>query len=79
MGAARQCAVLRCSMIPVKHRKERAREKPLGHQTHLKAKAGGENSMFGKAGRSETVKLRAGRGPDGMAKPVLVESQASTL
>ncbi len=45
----------------------------LGCQTYLKVKAGGDNSMSEKAGRSETVKLRAGRGPDGMVKPGLVE------
>jgi hypothetical protein len=48
---------------------------PMGHRTYLKAKAGGDNSMFGKAGRTETVEVRAGRGPDGMVKPTLVEPQ----
>jgi hypothetical protein len=46
---------------------------PLGHRTYLKAKARGESSMFGKAGCSETAKLYAGRDPDGMVKPGLVE------
>jgi len=32
--------------------------------------------MFGKAGYSETAKLCACRGPDGMAKPGLVEIQS---
>jgi hypothetical protein len=49
--------------------------KLLGHLTYLKAKAGGESSMSEKAGCSETAKLHAGRGPDGMVKPRLVESQ----
>jgi hypothetical protein len=48
---------------------------PMGHRTYLKAKAGGDNSMFGKAGRTETVKVRAGRGPDGMVKPTPAEPQ----
>jgi hypothetical protein len=30
---------------------------PLGHRTYLEAKAKGENSMFGKAKYSETIKL----------------------
>ena len=47
----------------------------MGHRTYLKAKAGGDNSMFGKAGRTETVEVRAGRGPDGMVKATLVEPQ----
>jgi len=46
---------------------------PSGQRTHLEAKAEGENSMFGKAGCSETVKLPARRGPAGMVKPKLVE------
>jgi hypothetical protein len=29
----------------------------LGHRTYLKAKAGGENSMFGKAGNTETASV----------------------
>ena len=49
--------------------------KLLGHRTHLKAKAGGESSMFGKAGCSETAWLHAGRGPDGMVKAELPEPQ----
>jgi hypothetical protein len=48
---------------------------PVGHRTYLKAKVGGDNSMFGKAGRTETVEVRAGRGPDGMVKPTPVEPQ----
>jgi hypothetical protein len=46
---------------------------PLGHRTYLAAKAKGESSMFGKAGYSETTKLYARRGPDGMAKARLLE------
>ena len=48
---------------------------PLGHRTHLKPKGVGENSMFGKAGCSETIKLHAGRGPDGTVKAELPEPQ----
>jgi len=47
----------------------------LGHRTHLEAKAEGESSMSGKAGCAETIEVHAGRGPDGMVKPKLVESQ----
>src|SRR5262245_60211597 len=47
--------------------------RPLGHRTYLKAKAGGESSMFGKAGCREAARRYAGRGPDGMAKPALAE------
>jgi hypothetical protein len=50
---------------------------PLGHRTYLKAKARGENSMFGKAGSCETTKQLAGRGPDGMVKAI--ESQESNV
>jgi len=32
---------------------------PLGHRTNLKAKAGGESSMFGKAGHEGTYTNRA--------------------
>jgi len=46
---------------------------PVGHRTYLKAKAGGESSMFGKAGCSETAKLHAGRGPDDKVKAGLLE------
>jgi DNA-binding XRE family transcriptional regulator len=49
--------------------------RPMGHRTYLKAKARGDNSMFGKAGRTETVEVRAGRSPDGMVKPTPVEPQ----
>ena len=37
---------------------------PLGHRTYLKAKAGGENSMSGKAGNRETINRLARRDPD---------------
>jgi hypothetical protein len=47
----------------------------LGYPTHLKAKAGGENSMWGKVGCSEAAKRHAGRGPDGMVKAELLEPQ----
>jgi hypothetical protein len=46
---------------------------PLGHRTYLEAKAEGENSMFGTTGCSETAKLHAGLGPDGMVKARLLE------
>ena len=48
---------------------------PLGHRTHLATKVQGEISMFGKAGNSEATKRLAGRGPDGMVKARLLESQ----
>jgi hypothetical protein len=47
----------------------------LGHPTYLKAKAGGENSMSGKAGCNESAKLHAGRDPHGMVKAELPEPQ----
>ena len=47
----------------------------LGHPTYLKAKAGGENSMSGKAGYHETAKVYASRGPDGKVKAELPEPQ----
>ena len=47
----------------------------LGHRTYLEAKAEGESSMSGKAGCAETIEAYAGRGPDGMVKPKLVEPQ----
>jgi len=48
---------------------------PLGHRTYLEPKGEGESSMFGKAGRGETVKPHACRGPDGMVKARLPEPQ----
>jgi hypothetical protein len=48
---------------------------PLGYRTYLKAKAGGESSMFGKAECDETVKAYVRRGPDGMVKAKLLEPQ----
>ena len=48
----------------------------LGHRTYLKAKVGGESSMFGKAGCGETANPYAGRGPDGMVKAGLPEVQS---
>jgi hypothetical protein len=48
---------------------------PLGHRPYLKAKAGGERSMTGKAGCREAAKRHAGRGPDGMVKATLPEPQ----
>ena len=47
----------------------------LGHRTHLDTKVKGESSMSGKAGCAETIEAHAGRGPDGMVKPKLVEPQ----
>jgi len=49
--------------------------KPLDHQTYLKAKAVGDNSMSEKADLSKTVTLKVRRGLDGMVKPTLVELQ----
>ena len=48
---------------------------PLGHRTYLKAKARGESSMFERQDAAETVKLHAGRDPDGMVKAELLEPQ----
>ena len=48
---------------------------PLDHRTYLATKVKGETSMFGKAGNSETTKLLAGRGPDGMVKARPLEPQ----
>ena len=47
----------------------------LGRQTHLKAKAVGENSMSGKPGCHEAAKRQARQGPDGMVKAALPEPQ----
>jgi hypothetical protein len=47
----------------------------LGRPTHLKAKAGGESSMWGKAGCSEAAKRYARQGPDGTVKAALLEPQ----
>lgn len=49
---------------------------PVGHRTYLKVKTRGDNSMFGKAGRIETVKNRARRDPIGMVKPTLVKPKS---
>ena len=46
---------------------------PLGHRTHLAAKAKGDNSMFGKAGCRETTERHVGRGPDATVKAKLLE------
>jgi len=46
---------------------------PLGHRTYLATKVKGENSMFGKAGCSETTKRYARRDPDGTVKAALPE------
>ena len=48
---------------------------PLGHPTHLAAKANGESSMLGKPGYAEIVKACVRQDPDGMVKPKLVEPQ----
>lgn len=48
---------------------------PLGHRTHLAAKAKGESSMFGKVGCAETTQAHARRGPVGMVKAELPEPQ----
>lgn len=47
----------------------------LGHQTYLKAKAVGENSMSEKAGFGKVIKPSVRRGPDCMVKPTLVEPE----
>ena len=47
----------------------------LGRRPYLKAKAGGESSMVGKAGYDESRESWVCRGPDGMVKPGLVEPQ----
>ncbi len=49
--------------------------RPLGHRLYLAAKAKGDKSMVGKAGSVETRKTEAGRGPDGMVKATLLETQ----
>jgi hypothetical protein len=46
---------------------------PLGHRTHLAAKAKGDNSMFGKSENDETTKSFVWRGPDGMVNARLHE------
>src|SRR5262249_52335373 len=53
--------------------RERLSVIPLGHRTYLATKVKGENSMFGKAGRSETTKRYARRDPDGTVKATLPE------
>ena len=47
----------------------------LGRRPYLKAKAGGESSMVGKAGHDESREACAGRGPDGTVKATLLEPQ----
>lgn len=47
----------------------------LGRLTHLDGKPEGENSMSGKPGCTESVKVQARRGPDDKVKPGLVEPQ----
>ena len=47
----------------------------LGHRTYLDAKPEGESSMSEKARGDESVESFARRGPDGMVKPGLVESE----
>ena len=51
----------------------------LGHRPYLKAKAGGENSMWGKAGCSEAAKRYARQGPDGTVKAALLEPQIPAM
>jgi hypothetical protein len=46
---------------------------PLGHRTHLAAKAKGENSMSGKAKDRETINRSVRRDPDGMVNARLRE------
>ena len=45
----------------------------LGHQTYLKAKAGGDNSMSEKAEGGEAIKLPVRRAPDDKVKAELLE------
>src|SRR5262249_36336056 len=45
----------------------------LGRRPYLKAKAGGESSLVGKAGYDEAREPWACRGPDGRVTPGLVE------
>jgi hypothetical protein len=51
---------------------------PLGHLTYLEAKAEGDNSMYGKAESREAAYLLVRRGPVGMVKAGLPESQCPT-
>ena len=48
---------------------------PLGHQTYLDAKTKGDNSMSGKAGCTETIKVPARRDPDDKVKAELPEPE----
>lgn len=49
--------------------------KPLDHQTYLKPKGVGDNSMSEKAGLSKTATLKVCRGLGDMVKPELAEPQ----
>ena len=51
----------------------------LGHPTHLKAKAKGENSMSGKRLRSESVVGPVPRDPRNMVKAGLSELQSTPM
>ena len=46
---------------------------PLGHRTYLDAKTKGDNSMSGKAGCTETIKVSARRDPDDKVRAELPE------
>src|SRR5262249_30250304 len=48
---------------------------PLGHQIYLDAKTKGDNSMSGKAGCTETIKVHARRDPDDKVKAELPEPE----
>jgi len=67
------------NMIDIDPRRIREEEERqmnfLGHQTYLKAKAVGKNSMSEKAGFGKVIKPSAHRGPDCMVKPTLVEPE----
>ena len=65
----------RHSTVDPRATRERLSVIPLDHQTHLKAKARGENSMSGKARVGETAYPPVRRGPVGMVKARLPESQ----
>jgi len=56
------------------YRQEEFRGKLLGHRTHLKVKAGGDNSMSEKRKTSEGVYDAVPQDPCDMAKAILPES-----
>ena len=52
---------------------------PLGHRTHLKAKAGGENSLFGKAGYAGTARSVGRSRPGWYGESWIASIPVSTL